>query len=493
MSKERQNRFSQLPEAVDETKIPQAFDMRPLFEEFVGIANSESLEKAKDWLEKVLPVQLKTLIQEQIFQPLSPSDLYEIELRSNTLSILDKKYPQNPDIVQRAFKSVEYATQQGFYQEIIDRYLLEAQQMQLLVETLSKNPLFSKPLIDQLAQTETFQTLEIENQQLPALVSNWYTLAMPSSAVHAGNRSYLNIYRIVAIKKNDDWKYFLQTQGYFHSHDWKTQVKLVQKDDRRKKKLATEKELMLHIGQLPAEYNRSNSKQVLTALGIQSGDLLLPIKIWKAKKRQLQQQQQIENATQAILVIFEKELVSNSSSDRWPRLQHFFEAIANPLLWNRSIPTAEIVRQYQEILLPTNDRVKFLTSLLGSIPTIANRTGGFFICGSLSAGGLAKNMSAANVNGFGLPPGEMDHCMQCPACGQLSTSGNVCSNCHYRRGQQLPTQKNFMNEEKSINLAKQISDSSNKQESPPIQQSMSISQFVSSLATPTIYNIRAAA
>lgn len=428
MTKERESllRLVEQKSQVDETKVPQAFDLRPVYEEFAQTVKAEGILQARKWLTEILAKQLKALIQEQVTLPLSPEDEYEIVFDEyGKMIVSDPDYPQEPDIVKRAWLGLEYAESQGFYKEIVERYLLEAQQTALLVDTLAKDPILSLPIINKLA--------ELKNQEF---VSPWYTLVMPSSAVHQGNKSYFNVYRIVAKVEYGQWKFVVQTQGYYNSLSWNSSAKnLLNKDQDTDFSPQTEQEMMLHIGKLPEKYNHYESAELLTKLGVQAGEWTLPLRIATANRRFRKQQQDIQQAVETIIEVFELELKKPNSQEKWGRLKIFFEAIGNPLLLNKPVPKSAIIDSVKNGLMVHGNRDKYVTGLLGSIPSLANRVGGTFICGSLSAGGLTQHVSAANVNGFGgMNVMGKDNCMTCPSCHQISNTLGTCSICKFKKG-----------------------------------------------------------
>lgn len=426
--------------AVTEAQIPEVFNLGNLFAEYRETLKKLDEKEADQIFAILIRKQLAAFIQETVEQPLTTRVLYQLKKEADGgVTVNDHDYPQNPNIVKRAnpriwYKLAEDADIQQLYkaspfaQIFLDRYLLEYEQIKLLVDNyLANDPVLSLPYLQHLSESTQPMSIQLDKgKTIEGFVSNWYAMAMPSTKVHAGKSSYFNMYRIVAVPSGDSFEYFVQKQGLLHKIKQKTQVKeLLNLDQVKKTFPQTERDIMLKIIQLHSSRNRTDPQEVITEIGTQYARGLLR-KINKAKVRQQNQINAIEGSIKAILSIFKDELKNPSTPDQLERLKIFFEGIGNPLYFNKNVPEDVLVKKYREILAHGKGRELFIASLVPSIPSILWRASGTVICGSFSMGGLAGN----SINGFG---GLKDTCMTCPGCGRLSTNPNICDFCNFTR------------------------------------------------------------
>lgn len=422
----------------DQHKLPEIFNTQATFGEFAHLVEQEGLATAQQKIRPLLRKQLQTLVQEQTSLPLSPEFWYEIADVDGQKTVADPDYPSTPDVVERAKKGWQYADEQGFYDEIVERYRLEYEQMKTLIEEhILQDPLLALPTLQQLSELGQPQEFIIHGQKRTGYAGRYYALAMPASTVHKGGHSYFNLYRVVAVQEHDNWQWYVQTQGYFHQLSRKVQSEqLLSLDQPDTFTNTTEAAMMTRIIQLAAE-RKLDPISTLLAIGKSMGDTSLADRADEAVKTSLVQRQQIEQGIEAMVQVFSLELKKSDSGQK-QRLKTFFEAIANPLILGKTVPATAIVHSYQQTLAQGQDRTQYLTSLLNVIPSLVNRAGGWTICGTLSAGGFMVKGSALKLNGFGglkIPDG----CMLCPACHHVSTNGNICSSCGFRRGMKLPS------------------------------------------------------
>lgn len=425
-------------------QVPKIFDLVPLLHDFQELVQQVGIKVARLKMKLLLEKQLLTLVQEQVALPLSPRMVYEVVEDEEGFHVLDRDYPISPDIVHRSQEIVEIFGKKlqldpnnKVLQLFHDRFSLELDQVVQLVEVLSKDQLFSLPFIQHLSHP-FHQHIEIHGKLRNCVVSNWYALVMPATEVHAGNQSYFNIYRVVFDIQTH--KYYVETQGYLHGLSRKTQSqKLLNIDQERRFTSLDEEEMMMQIIQLSEEKNDVDPESLLLNIGSHAGDRFLPLRLLLAKRRQKKQLRDIESSVEAILNVFEQEWEKHDVHQS-ERLEYFFEAIANPLLFQKRVFGKEIVKAYNTARHSDGKvhREAFLGSLLRFIPSLAWKAGGWSICGGLSAGGLMTPGQAISMaHGFG-GLSKFDNCLTCPSCGNFSTNGNTCTHCGYGRGELIP-------------------------------------------------------
>lgn len=436
-------------ESVTEAAIPQLFNLGNVFLEFCETVKKHGIEEAHRLFRILLRKQLFTMIQEMVTQPLTPEFLYRLEKDERGIVVHDDDYPTESNIISRAnpYRWYNIDEAQGIEalhrssplaRLFIERFVLEYQQIKTLInEHLAHDPILAPGFLHHLAQTTEPQLITLENgKTIEGFVSNWYATSLPATPVHKGGGSYFNLYRIIAIpNESDEFDFFVQKQGLFHKVKRAIQVsKLLNIDQAVQTYPQTERDILMKIIQLsPSRNNQTGVEVLLETVGKYVWNL--PKKIEKARVRQQQQETAIKDAIDAIYGVFASELDRPHTPDQFTRLKAFFEGIGNPLYFakTKNLPKEELVKQYHNTLAVGKGRDEFIKAIAGAIPTILQRVGGFAICGSLSAGGLARaGQGLQNVHAFGGLDGQ-DGCMTCPSCGNASTHPNVCSSCGFTR------------------------------------------------------------
>lgn len=429
-------------ENLTESQIPKMFDLLPLFEDFQKLVEEKGLPTAKELMKALIVKQIKTLIQEGVRQPFSPADLYEVhKVSDNLIELIDPDYPIAPNIIERSRRFKDHEIMKGVHHVFTDRYELEYQQIKQLVEALSQDTLLTLATVDLLSQQTSEKQVEIHGQIQPAVVSQWYALEMPATDVHPGNEGFFNVYRLV---KTQDQNIYVQTQGYLHKLSTKRAVKrLLFKDQKTDHLPQTEQEIMSVITKLDAKRNRFSSDELLIRMGIQAGDLLLPLRIFFARRRQHQQEQPIIRTAKAIIEVLEQELdPALDPHTRKQRLSHVFEAFAHPLMTRREVAPEESVRQYEKILKKGGNRDAFIRAMAPSIPGILKAFPGWTACGFLSVGGsagqaLSPGQAQLAAHSFGgLEKSEVCLPRRCGGCGNTNIPDNatVCPKCFWAPG-----------------------------------------------------------
>ncbi|MEO8581355.1 MAG: hypothetical protein ABI425_02110 [Patescibacteria group bacterium] len=442
MAKEQQRKYRVEGEWVTDAQIPEIFNLGNLFHEYQKTIASYGPRETTERFKTLLRKQLISLIQELVIQPLTPNFLYSLVERVDHIEVNDDDYPQKPNIVNRAnpyewYNLTEEAGTEALYamspfaKPFLDRFLLEYEQIKLLVEEyLPKDPLLSLPFIQQLSETTQPITIQLaDSKTIEGFVSNWYAMAMPASQVHKGGGSYFNIYRIVAVPtENGNFEYFLQKQGLLHKLNQKRHAHdLLNIDQLEKATPQTEREIMMRIIQLSPHRNKQTPEELFIEV-TQKKIPNLKTQIAKARERQESQTVAIEQSIEAILKIFEHELSQPETPDQLVRLKDFFEGIGNPLYFAKDVPQEVLVEKYHSELASGKGRDAFISSLSTAIPTILQRVAGSFFCGSMSAGGLIAK--AGGAHGFGGI--KIDSCTTCPNCGSSGIVGPLC-NCGFGR------------------------------------------------------------
>lgn len=439
MPKESERKVWLNGEWVTEHQIPTVFDLSFLFHDYKIAVETLGQDVADKKFETLLDQQLRTLVQEIVFQPLTPNFFYKLVKQDDgNIQVIDEAYPQNPDIVKRANPEEWYKPSAALHREtpfaklFLDRFTLEYEQIKSLVnDHIAKDPLLALVTIDQLAQYTSPIQVQLEGgKTVEGYVSNWYANGMPATKVHKGGGSYFNIYRIVAVPKEDDTvEHFIQKQGYYHKLKWKTQAEQLMNIDQVEKYIPqNEQEFMMRTILLNQRRNYENPEDTLIEIGLEVGDKKLPKRIKKARQRQLEQEEAIRNSISGILSIFKLELDKPQTEAQKQRFKAGFEAFISALYFKKHVPNEKVVESYENVLQKGLGRDAFVASLLNSMPSLMWEVQTWAGCGLATFGGVVQNgLDGLGGLNFKLEKGQ--HI--CPHCCGVSSSLDKCSSCGF--------------------------------------------------------------
>lgn len=462
-------------EKLTKDQIPQSFDILNVFSDFREKARKVGVEQALEELAPLIRQQLRALIMETVGLPNTDEYLYSVHIdEKGEITVHDENYPLQTNMVERSIEGWIFAlghktkperraqssytalffqlykqgirdprTVQNLEQQLlnafasdllpnqsprlgqifIDRYLLEAWQNFLLVHVeLAKNPLFAKPIIDQLASSQTNKN------------SEWLMTAMNKTGAHPGDRAFINFYRA----RNNNGNPVVEKRGWYNKLDNARLVKLFKKLGIENVE-PTEASLMTTFGHLDESWNME-SMDLIMKIAQFAGDRKIKREVAKAQKRFENQEEHIQEAVRVFLEVFKDEF-PRTDSQQAERLRALLEIPGNTLILERAFKGKETLEKYRTVLLAGKGRDAFVRSLVKDMPTLAFPVGGFIvkalwgisgwsICGSLSVGGLGvKGLgTSAQLNGFGgLPSMSKDSCMICPKCGLPSRNPKYCT------------------------------------------------------------------